>query len=205
VADQPSLFSAKELDQVSPSHWTALKEEAEGCHKCDLHKSRIKVAFGEGKLDHPSVAFVGDSPGYEEDLVGRPFVGPQGKLLDRMIEAMKLQRKDLYLLHVVCCRPKGNQPPSQHEIFACHPYLVGQLQLVRPKIIVALGIAATQALTGKQEMLAKLRGHWMDWESIPLRVTYSLAYLLKVPEAKKDAWDDLLHVQVKIKELQDPA
>jgi uracil-DNA glycosylase len=203
MSEQPSLFSVAELERPAPDKWAELKAEALKCQKCALHKSRTQGVFGEGNIDHPMVAFVGEAPGYEEDLSGHPFVGDSGKLLNRMLEAMKLDRKELYVCNVLCCRPPGNRDPEVNEAIACHPYLVGQLQLVRPRVIVALGAVAIHQLTGKKDAVGKLRGRWLDWQSIPLRATFHPAYLLRNPPAKKDVWDDLLHVQTKIKELKD--
>lgn len=147
----------------------------------------------------PRVAFVGEGPGANEDAEGEPFVGRSGQLLDKMIGAMRLKRKDVYICNVVCCRPPDNRRPQADEIFACRGYLFAQLRAVQPEVIVALGMTATEVLLNKAKKPKSVREKWHEWEGIPLRATFHPAYLLREPTQKKAAWDDLKAVMQKLK------
>ncbi len=172
--------------------------QALSCTLCRLCKGRHSVVFGEGSLDAP-IVFVGEGPGRDEDLQGRPFVGAAGQLLTRMIEAMKFKREQLYIANVVKCRPPQNRPPEPDEIAACHPYLVAQLTTIRPRVIVALGRTAAAALLKTTASMSALRGREFDWNGIPLIVTFHPAYLLRNPAAKKEVWEDLKRVLALLK------
>lgn len=196
---QASLFSDPAADVEALA---GLKERALRCTACKLQWTRKSVVFGEGNANKPKVCFVGEGPGGNEDASGRPFVGRAGELLEKMIGAMKLQRSDVYLLNTVCCRPPDGRGPQQDELIACRPFLLGQLQHVQPKIIVALGQTAGSALTKKTTALPKLRGGWHMWgESTPLKVTFHPAYLLRNPQEKVKAWSDMQAVMQKLTEL----
>ena len=157
--------------------------------------------FGSGNATKPQIAFVGEAPGANEDQTGEPFVGNAGKLLDAMIDAMKMQRSQLYICNVVNCRPPENRKPLPDEVSACSPYLLGQLRAVQPRILVALGASAGQALLKSRKPLKDLRGKWHDWEGTPLRVTFHPAFLLREPSLKKEAWRDLQDVLAKLRTL----
>jgi DNA polymerase len=138
------------------------------------------------------VAFVGEGPGDIEDRSGRPFVGPSGKLLDKMIAKMGLDRsKDTYILNTVCCRPPGNRVPLPDEVLTCRPFFHGQLRLVRPQTIITLGGTATIHLLGKQKLMHEFRGKWHKWEEVPVRPTFHPAYLLRNPKERGLALTDL--------------
>ena len=175
----------------------ALKERVTICQKCDLHQERTKAVFGEGNVNSPDIAFVGEGPGFNEDQAGRPFVGRAGQLLDQMIEAMGYAREDVYICNVVCCRPPGNRRPQKEEADACNPFLAGQLHIVKPKVIVALGATAIQTLANSKKQLKDLRERWLEWKDkksglvVPLRATYHPAYLLRQPNKKSACWNDL--------------
>jgi uracil-DNA glycosylase len=161
------------------------------CRRCRLCEQRTQVVFGVG---NPSarLMFVGEGPGEDEDLRGEPFVGRAGQLLTDMIEkGMGLRRQDVYIANVVKCRPPGNRNPQKDEIAQCSPFLRRQVALVRPEVIVALGTFAAQTLLRSEATIGKLRGAWHEYEGIPLRPTYHPAYLLRSPEQKKPAWEDL--------------
>ncbi len=170
--------------------WEALRAEALACRKCGLCETRTTVVFGEG---HPraELMFVGEAPGHDEDLQARPFVGRAGQLLTQMIEAMGLKREEVYIANVLKCRPPENRAPAPDEVEKCEPFLLRQMDLIRPRIICALGNHALKALTGYTGGITKVRGRPMElrqWTVVP---TFHPAYLLRNPPAKKDAWEDL--------------
>jgi uracil-DNA glycosylase family 4 len=200
---QNDLFSAEMLR--GPGGEAALKSlrsKALVCQKCPLHTERDKVVFGEGCHETPPIAFIGEGPGANEDKHGRPFIGPAGQLLDKQIEAMGFTREQVYICNVVCCRPPQNRKPEKAEAKACSQFLIGQLRVVRPRVIVALGASAAQALINSERGIGQLRGKWHSWTdkaknspvsglTIPLRATYHPAYLLRTPKAKAAVWKDL--------------
>ncbi|HSN15228.1 MAG TPA: uracil-DNA glycosylase, partial [Anaeromyxobacteraceae bacterium] len=161
---------------------------------------RTSLVFGVGN-PRADLAFVGEGPGADEDREGEPFVGKAGQLLTRMIEAMGYRRQDVYIANVVKCRPPGNRNPEPDEIEACEPFLRGQLAAIAPKVIVALGKFAAQTLLRDTTPISRLRGRWFEYGGIRLMPTFHPAYLLRSPEEKKKAWDDL---QLVMKELGKP-
>lgn len=168
------------------------------CQRCPLHAERKSIVFGEG---HPSatLVFVGEAPGADEDAQGRPFVGRAGQLLTRIIEAMKLERKDVYICNILKCRPPGNRNPKPDEIGACEPFLIKQLSTIRPKVICALGTFAAHTLLKSETPITALRGRFQQYQGIDLMPTYHPAYLLRNPAAKKQVWEDM---QMIMKRLQ---
>ncbi|NOZ02699.1 MAG: uracil-DNA glycosylase [Deltaproteobacteria bacterium] len=177
-----------------------LQKQVSGCGGCDLARGRTQTVFGEGAAGC-GVMFIGEAPGAEEDATGRPFVGPAGQLLDRMIKAMNLTREECYIANVVKCRPPGNVTPNPTQTEACMPYLRRQIELIAPEIIVALGRVAANALTGRVEAIARLRHQWHTWGDIPFVVTYHPAALLRDQSRKKLAWEDLKMVMAKLRQL----
>ncbi|MFO0583605.1 MAG: uracil-DNA glycosylase [Anaeromyxobacter sp.] len=167
------------------------------CQRCKLGATRTKLVFGTGN-PQAELMFVGEGPGADEDAQGEPFVGKAGQLLTKMIEAMGYARGDVYIANVVKCRPPGNRNPEPDEIEACEPYLRAQIDAIRPKIIVALGKFAAQTLLRETTPITKLRGRWSSYEGVKLMPTFHPAYLLRSPEEKKKAWEDL---QLVMKEL----
>ena len=168
------------------------------CRRCKLCEQRTQVVFGTGS-PQARLMFVGEGPGEDEDLRGEPFVGRAGQLLTDMIEkGMGLRRSDVYIANVVKCRPPGNRNPESDEIASCSPFLKRQIALVRPEVIVALGAFAAQTLLGTDMTIGKLRGRWHEHEGIALRPTYHPAYLLRSPEQKKPAWEDLKAVMERL-------
>ncbi len=170
-----------------------LRQKALQCQACRLHEKRTSVVFGEGNLD-AALVFVGEGPGREEDLQGRPFVGAAGGLLTKIIQAMELQREQVYITNVVKCRPPMNRPPEPDEVAACSGFLEFQLKTIRPKVICALGKTAATALLKTEEPMSRLRGKQHSWEGIPLVVTFHPAYLLRNPAAKPLVWQDMQQV-----------
>lgn len=171
--------------------WAELKSTVSGCVSCELHKNRTQTVFGVGD-ENADWLFVGEGPGAEEDAKGEPFVGQAGKLLDNMLAAIGLKRgENVYIANVVKCRPPGNRNPQPGEMATCFPYLVRQIELIKPKLIVALGKIAVQALLEKDATISSLRGRVLDYRGIPLIITYHPAYLLRNLPDKAKAWADL--------------
>ena len=171
--------------------WEELRESALACQACDLCTARTHVVFGEGNPD-ADLMFVGEAPGYHEDQQGRPFVGPSGELLTAMIErGMRLRREDVYIANVVKCRPPNNRTPAPDEVERCTPFLIRQIELIRPKVICALGGSALRALTGQQGGISHALGRPVDFRGAQLLPTFHPAYLLRNPAAKREAWEDL--------------
>ncbi len=167
-----------------------IRQKALSCRSCPLHKTRNTVVFGEGSLSAP-IVFVGEGPGREEDLQGRPFVGAAGNLLTKIIQAMGFERRQVYIANTVKCRPPMNRPPEPEELSACRGYLEAQLNTIRPRIICAMGRTAANALLETQAPMSALRGRELVWGKIPLVITFHPAYLLRNPSAKKDVWEDM--------------
>jgi len=171
--------------------WPELKARVAGCTDCPLHQKRNQSVFGVGD-ENADWLFVGEGPGAEEDAQGEPFVGQAGKLLDNMLAAIQLKRgQNVYIANVVKCRPPGNRNPEPAEALACEPYLHRQIELIRPKLIVALGRVAVSNLLATDASIASLRGKVHRYRGIPLIVTYHPAYLLRTLPDKAKAWVDL--------------
>ena len=184
------------------SRWTELRTRTMGCEKCpSLASKRNQVVFGSGAID-AELMFVGEAPSEEDDRKGEPFVDAAGQLLTKIIETMGFKRSDVYIATVVKCHPDvpagatGNKKPKPEEIKACFPYLVEQIEMIRPKLLVALGATAMEALTGNKEMIGHLRGHWHEFKGIPLMPTYHPAYLQhkQALSEKRKVWEDMLRV-----------
>ncbi len=179
-----------------------LAEEARTCTLCVLHEKRTKSVFARGNPE-AELTFVGEGPGHDEDLQGLPFVGQAGKLLDRMIAAMGYGRDEVYVCNVVKCRPPENRTPRPEEAIACSRYLVPQLELVAPRVIVALGRCAAENL-GLAGPTGPWRGRWGSWQGIPVLPTYHPAYLLRSPEQKRVVWEDLQQVMQRLGKAPPP-
>jgi uracil-DNA glycosylase family 4 len=171
--------------------WTTLKDTVAACRDCALHARRTKTVFGVGD-ENADWMFVGEGPGADEDAQGEPFVGQAGKLLDNMLAAIDLKRgNDVYICNVIKCRPPGNRNPEPDEALKCEPYLQRQIELVKPKLIVALGRVAALNLLAREASIASLRGKVLEYKGTPLIVTYHPAYLLRNLPDKAKAWEDL--------------
>lgn len=180
-----------QLLQLAELDWPQLKRLVRDCRACGLRAGCTQSVFGVGD-ENADWLFVGEGPGAEEDLRGEPFVGQAGKLLDSMLAAINLKRgENVYIANIVKCRPPGNRTPEADEIARCLPYLRRQIELIQPKIIVALGKVASSALLGGDAALASLRGKQHAYHRIPVIVTYHPAYLLRSPLEKAKAWADL--------------
>ena len=167
-----------------------VEKELGDCQRCSLGKLRTNLVFGEGN-PKAGLVFVGEAPGGDEDIQGRPFVGRAGQLLTKIIEAMGLTRKDVYICNILKCRPPGNRNPKPEEINACEPFLVKQLKAINPQVICALGTFAAHTLLKTDVPITLLRGKFHAYHGIQLMPTYHPAYLLRNPGAKKQVWEDV--------------
>lgn len=166
-----------------------IRDELGDCRRCPLSATRRSLVFGEGN-PNAELVFLGDAPGEEEDRTGLPFTGPAGDLLTKMIEAMGFTRADVYLCHLVKCRPAGEHPQAA-ELEHCRPFVEQQLRAIRPKVVVALGAVAVRSLLRTEGNVAALRGTWQRWEGIDVMPTFHPGRLLRVPADKRPAWEDL--------------
>jgi DNA polymerase len=173
--------------------------EVRGCKLCRLCETRTRTVFGEGDAD-AKIFFIGEGPGENEDLTGRPFVGKAGQLLDKMILAMGLKREQVFIANIVKCRPPNNRVPAPDEVSACTPYLERQLEIVRPRVIVTLGLPAAKHMLQMNSTMGKLRGQWHAWRGIKLMPTFHPAYILRsyTEETRAAVWSDLQQVMVEV-------
>jgi uracil-DNA glycosylase family 4 len=201
-----SPMPAKKSSPEKSAAFAELKKRALSCVKCPhLASSRKNVVFGVGSID-AQLMFVGEAPGADEDEQGEPFVGRAGQLLTKIIQATGLSRADVYIANILKCRPDtpgqsaGNRPPTPEERATCIPYLQEQIDLIRPKVIVALGATAVDGLLGKSPGITKLRGNWQTYRGTPLMPTYHPAYLLRnqAMSEKRKVWEDILQVMEKL-------
>jgi len=186
ATEWPRVKYADRPGQTLPDVRDALGD----CRRCLLCETRTNLVFGEGNVS-AGLVFVGEAPGADEDSQGRPFVGKAGQLLTRIIVAMGLQRQDVYICNILKCRPPENRNPKPEEIAACEPFLIRQLQAIRPKIICALGTFSAHTLLKTDVPISLLRGRFHSYQGIPLMPTYHPAYLLRNPAAKKQVWEDV--------------
>ncbi|MEW5983341.1 MAG: uracil-DNA glycosylase [Acidobacteriota bacterium] len=184
----PAAGVVESLDQIR-------EEIGPACTRCKLHGlGRTQVVFGVGS-PNADLMFVGEGPGHDEDVQGIPFVGRAGQLLTRIIEAIKLKRENVYIANVVKCRPPGNRNPEPDEVATCEPFLLRQVRAIRPRVIVALGTVAAQALLRTREPITRLRGRVYRYEGARLVPTFHPAYLLRNPERKREVWEDMQKVR----------
>jgi len=176
-----------------PETLEEIRADLENCRKCPLCQGRKTIVFGTGN-PRARLVLVGEAPGREEDLKGEPFVGEAGRLLDRMLFAMGLAREEVYICNVEKCRPPQNRDPRPEEIEACEPFLKRQLSAIGPEVIITLGKFAAQTLLRDQSPISRLRGHWREYQGIPLMPTFHPAYLLRNPAGKREVWEDLKKV-----------
>jgi len=204
-----SRIALARLQIVAPSKADLLvpvRERVRVCTKCPhLASSRTQTVFGVGNPD-AELMFIGEAPGVDEDKQGEPFVGRAGQLLTRIIETMGLAREKVYIANILKCRPDtspgsfGNRPPTPREMQTCRPYLVEQIDIIRPKVLVALGAVAVEGLLGTRGTMRELRGRWHSYNGTPLMITYHPAYLLRnqAPSEKRKVWEDMLQVLEKL-------
>src|SRR5437667_2543727 len=191
VVAGPSLFEA--VDNIADDTLLKVREDLGECTRGKLHSTRHKIVFGDGN-PKAQLVFVGEGPGADEDAQGLPFVGRAGKLLTQMIEAMGLQRKDVYICNVVKCRPPENRQPEEDEVSTCSPFLFRQIDTIAPKVVVCLGAVAAKTLLQTNRGISQFRGEWLEFRGRKLLATYHPAYLLRNPPAKSEVWKDLQKV-----------
>ncbi len=185
-------------DELSKSEKTKelseLERQVKKCTKCGLCKDRTNVVFGVGDPD-ADLMFVGEAPGHYEDVQGEPFVGRAGQLLTKIIESIGFKREEIYIANILKCRPPDNRNPNANEIALCTPHLIKQIEIIRPKIICALGTFAAQTLLDTKEAIGKLRGKFFEYQGTKFMATYHPAYLLRNPNDKKKVWADIKKVR----------
>ena len=185
---------------IGSMDWQQLQQAVSQCQLCELHSTRTQTVFGVGN-QNADLMLIGEAPGADEDRLGEPFVGRAGKLLDAMLQAIQLDRSKVYIANVLKCRPPDNRNPHTSEIVCCDAYLQRQIDLVQPKIILALGRIAAHHLLVSQESLAKLRQQPHSYNGIPLLVSYHPAYLLRNPVDKRKSWQDLLEIKKRLNKV----
>jgi uracil-DNA glycosylase family 4 len=192
-----SLFVSSDASQeVSQSNVQTLDEirrELGDCRRCKLHRTRRTIVFGEGN-EKAKLMLIGEGPGYDEDVQGRPFVGKAGQLLTKIIQSIHLEREEVYITNIIKCRPPQNRNPEPDEIQSCHPFLQKQIQSIQPKMICALGTFAAQTLLSTNAKITALRGRFFDLGGIQVLPTYHPAYLLRNPERKREVWEDMKQI-----------
>ena len=211
-------FSADRVEQLRAKHGAAravaatadreakaaalakLQTELSNCSGCDLGRSRTRLVFGAGSPD-ADLMFIGEAPGYHEDQQGVPFVGRAGELLTKIIEAIGFARDQVYIGNVLKCRPPGNRNPAPDETMACLPFLLRQIEIIQPRIIVTMGNPATQSLLQTKQGITKLRGRFTEWHGIEVMPTFHPAYLLRNPAVKRTVWEDMQKVWGRMREL----
>jgi uracil-DNA glycosylase len=197
VVDEADLFAAPKPEAGITDSAQALgmiREDLGDCTRCRLHKQgRKQIVFGVGN-PRAELMFIGEAPGADEDERGEPFVGRAGQLLTNMIKAMGLSREQVYIANIIKCRPPGNRTPERDECETCSPFLLRQIAVINPKVIVALGAVAAKTLLAINAPMAELRGRWYDFRGTKLAVTYHPAFLLRDPRQKGEAWKDLQRV-----------
>ena len=196
-APAPSLIPAGDV----AARWAALEARVKVCEQCELHKGRTQTVFGVGNRS-AELVFVGEAPGEDEDREGEPFVGRAGQLLNKIIGAMKWRREDVFICNTIKCRPPNNRPPLPDEISACNAFLVEQIELIQPKVIVALGSPAAKTLLCTTAGIMSLRGRWHAYRNIPVMPTYHPAFLLRqyTEENRRAVWEDMKKVADKLAE-----
>jgi DNA polymerase len=193
---QPSVAATSSMPTppapATSGAWQELAAEVRGCVRCGLHATRTQTVFGVGNLN-AELLVVGEAPGADEDRQGEPFVGRAGQLLNSMLRAMRAPRETVYIANLLKCRPPGNRDPASEEVASCQPYLQRQIELLRPRLMLAVGRIAAQNLLATDTPISKLRGvvHRYGAAGTPLIVTYHPAYLLRSPTQKRTSWDDL--------------
>lgn len=198
-------FSGGTIQESSPSYGPSNKSQSEilnmeairgelgDCQRCKLHRTRRSIVFGEGNI-HARLMLIGEGPGNDEDVQGRPFVGKAGQLLTKILQSIGVDREEVYIANIIKCRPPQNRNPEPDEIESCYPFLFKQIQAIRPRIICALGTFSAQTLLRTDVKITALRGKAYDFSGIQLFPTYHPAYLLRNPEKKREVWEDMKQI-----------
>ncbi len=183
---EPVKSKAQLLEEIS--------RELGDCKRCKLHPHRKNIVFGTGNPE-ARLVFVGEGPGGDEDIQGKPFVGPAGQLLTKIINSINLTREEVYIANIIKCRPPKNRNPEPDEIKACEPFLIKQLDAIQPKIICALGTFAAQTLLETDEKISRLRGRFIPFRNSKLIATFHPAYLLRNSQRKREVWEDMKKIR----------
>jgi DNA polymerase len=191
AASSPEEGKIPREKEIAEMNWVPLRAKVKGCTDCKLRAGCTQTVFGVGD-EQADWLLVGEAPGAEEDRLGEPFVGQAGRLLDNMLAALELSRHNVYIANVIKCRPPGNRNPEPDEVATCSPYLLRQIALIQPKLILAMGRFAAQTLLNTEATIASLRGRVHGYAGVPLVVTYHPAYLLRNLPDKAKAWADLV-------------
>lgn len=181
--------------------WDSLTSAMNGCSRCGLCQARSRVVPGEGSVN-ATLMVIGEGPGFEEDKQGRPFVGPAGQLLDRMLASVDIRREDVYICNVVKCRPPNNRVPSEDEANACLPYLRAQFALIRPKVILCLGATAARYVCDPHVRITRDRSKWVEKKGVWILPTYHPAALLRDAGKKREAWEDMQQLRARLNEIE---
>jgi uracil-DNA glycosylase family 4 len=184
------------VERIFPSEFPTLEEirkELGDCKRCKLHRTRRTIVFGEGN-EKAKLMFIGEGPGYDEDVQGRPFVGRAGQLLTKIVQSIHFEREEVYIANIIKCRPPQNRNPEPDEIKSCSPFLMKQIQAIEPKIICALGTFAAQTLLQTDAKITSLRGRTFDLKGIKVLPTYHPAFLLRNPDKKREVWEDMKQI-----------
>lgn len=183
----------------------ALKKEVLNCQKCGLAMTRNHVIFGEGNNQAP-IFIIGEAPGRDEDLKGRPFVGRSGQLLDKILLACGFNRyRHVFISNIIKCRPPGNRTPSPEEIRVCKPYLLKQINLIDPKILILLGATALKSMIGQDQKITRVRGSWVNCENRLAMPVFHPSAILRNPALKRDTWEDFKKIVHKYRQMVDPS
>ncbi len=193
LGNKAALDPAKAIEQLA-----GVRVELGDCQRCKLATTRDKIVFGVGSA-HAPLMFIGEAPGADEDRTGEPFVGRAGQLLDKMIIAMGWTRESVYIANVLKCRPPKNRDPQADEVSACEPFLARQIEAIQPRLIVTLGKPAAHLILRTRAPISALRGQWKEYLGIPVMPTFHPAYLLRSPDKKRAAWNDLKMVMAQLK------
>jgi len=185
---------ASPTEPTTPTTLEQVRGELGDCTRCKLHQGRTTLVFGVGRPD-AELMFVGEAPGRDEDQQGEPFVGPAGQLLTKIIEAIGLTRDQVYIANVIKCRPPQNRNPELDEVQTCAPFLFQQLDVIRPRVVVALGAFAVRTLLRSEQSISRLRGQVFDYRGAKLVPTFHPAFLLRSPDRKRDVWQDMKKVR----------
>jgi uracil-DNA glycosylase family 4 len=203
VKDGTKQLDMTREEKIATLDWEVLRLEVARCQACDLYKTRTNPVFGVGN-PNADLLVIGEAPGANEDKQGEPFVGRGGQLLTNMLLSIGFKREDIYIANILKSRPPNNRDPSPEEVKACTPFLLRQISLIKPKLILAVGRIAAHFLLATNESMANLRGRLFHYgyHKIPLRVTYHPAYLLRAPREKRKAWQDMQCVKKQLQEGQ---
>lgn len=194
------IFSNKNQKIDKKISLEEIKIKISNCNRCSLHQNRRNIVFGEGSPE-AKLMIIGEAPGFEEDVQGRPFVGKAGQLLTKILQSIQLKREDVYITNVVKCRPPQNRNPKPEEINNCNQFLMMQIQVISPKIICALGTFSAQTLLKTESKITSIRGKIFEIEGIKIIPTYHPAFLLRNPDRKREVWEDMKLISQMLKDL----